>query len=154
VGEMALFTNEPRSATVVARLDSELVRFPQSTFIVLAITHPLVMLDIARSVIMRASGRSAAAQRECDYPVIAVLSLSPGGDSVQIGKTLAKELATFGRTCCVGREFLGVPEELEEQFDIVVYVAGPQADKWTRACFLRADLVLLAADVMSLPSPG
>src|SRR6476620_620283 len=53
VGEMSLFTGEPRFATVVARLDSELVRFPQSTFLVLANLSPLAMLNIVRTVIRR-----------------------------------------------------------------------------------------------------
>jgi len=71
VGEIALLTNEPRSATVMARLDSEVIRFPHATFIVLAAGHhwlcfksrerPLIALW-AGSIQKRKSASSALSQ--------------------------------------------------------------------------------------------
>ncbi len=53
VGEMALLTNEPRSATVIARRDSALMRIPAGEFRSLVVAHPDVLLDVTRTVMSR-----------------------------------------------------------------------------------------------------
>ena len=94
VGEMALLTNEPRSATVIARLDSELVRFRQSTFLALLERHPSSVLGIARSIIRRAN--VSTGHKRPAYPTIAILSLSPGADAAALARGLAEQLQTYG----------------------------------------------------------
>jgi len=153
VGEMALLTNEPRSATVMARLDSELVRFPQSTFLVLAAGQPLAVLDIARSVIGRATRRSTAG-RKSDYPSIAVLPLTPNVDTRSVARLLANELERYGRSCSIDDGFTGGLDELEATFDFVVYAVDHTANNWAKTCLLRADLVLFAAAVTEPVEPG
>ncbi len=154
VGEMALLTNEPRMATVIARLDSEVVRFPQSTFLVLAGGQPLTVLNIARTVISRSMGRHTSnANRVSDYPSIAILPLTADIDTRLIAEKLTLELNKYGRSCAIDATFKGSLDELEERFEFVVYSAGAQPDSWARSCLLRADLVLLAASITGSAEP-
>ena len=53
VGEMALLANEPRSATVRAIRDSELVRIDKAAFDELLIGRPAIAIDLARSLVRR-----------------------------------------------------------------------------------------------------
>src|SRR5436305_13438923 len=80
LGEIALLTNEPRSATVVARLDSEVIRFPQASFMVLAAGHPMALLQIAGTAVKRALGRSGARKKVNEFSTIALVPLRPGID--------------------------------------------------------------------------
>jgi NTE family protein len=151
VGEMALLTNEPRSATVIARLDSELVRFGQSTFLALLERHPSSVLSIARSIIQRAN--VSTGHKRPAYPIIAILSLSPGADAAALARGLAEQLQTYGSTCHVDEAAAGDLDNLEQQFDFIICAAGPQATGWSRYCLARADYILLAADVLE-PAAG
>ena len=63
VGEMALLTGSPRSATVVAMRDSELLRLTKHSFEVLAERHPAIIRFITRLLVQRlehTSHRTAA----------------------------------------------------------------------------------------------
>ena len=72
---MALLMNEPRSATVVSRLDSELVRFPQKSFLDLVDAHPRTALAIARLTMRRLREQYTLNQQKETYPSIAVFPL-------------------------------------------------------------------------------
>ena len=148
VGEMSLLTNEPRTATVIARLDSELVRFRQSTFLSLLERHPSSVLSIARSVIQRTYGQVSNGRKVATYPTIAVLSLSTGADASALAASLAAQLSTYGRTSQVSEARSGELDNLEQQFDFLILSAGPKVTDWSRYCLARADLVLLAVNVL------
>ncbi|MCI0366386.1 MAG: patatin-like phospholipase domain-containing protein [Phycisphaerales bacterium] len=154
VGEVALLTNEPRSGTVIARLDSEVVRFPQSTFLVLAVNDPLAALSIARTVINRAKRQTEIGRKHAAFPAIAMLSLTPAVDPFPLALNLKRELGAYGRSECVASDFKGDLDKLEEDFNFVIYAAGPRADAWSRKALVRADLVLLVVDVASTAEPG
>src|SRR5438034_7623884 len=53
VGEMAVLTDEPRSATVRALRDSELVRLSRETFDQLLRRYPGAMMAVTRSIVER-----------------------------------------------------------------------------------------------------
>lgn len=53
VGEMALLTGQPRSADIVALVDSELIRLPKAGYERLAAAHPDVVARFARSMTPR-----------------------------------------------------------------------------------------------------
>lgn len=77
VGEMALLTDEQRSATVSARRDSALVRIGSGDFRSIILDHPEALLDVTRTV-MRRLNRSIHDERPDGIRnVIAVL---PAGD--------------------------------------------------------------------------
>ena len=57
VGEMALLSGAPRSATVVALRDSELVRLKRESFEKLADQHPGLMRFVTRLLVNASSGR-------------------------------------------------------------------------------------------------
>ena len=63
VGEMALLANEPRSATVRAIRDSDLVRIDKAAFDELLLGRPGIAIDLARSLVRRlrraTSGRAS-----------------------------------------------------------------------------------------------
>jgi NTE family protein len=153
VGEMALLLNEPRYATVMARLDCELVRFPQSTFLTLAGRDPMTFLNIARTVITRARGRLES-DRKTEYPSVAILPLTPNIDTRRLARGLARKLEKFGPTLCADWEFAGNLDELENRVSFVVYAADLTQREWSRSCLLRADLVFLAVDITTPPDPG
>lgn len=53
VGEMAVLANQPRSATVRAVRDTEVLRITKTTFDDLATRHPPIILNMMRTVIDR-----------------------------------------------------------------------------------------------------
>ena len=53
IGEMSLYTGEPRSATVIAVRDSVLVRLAKEHFEALLVSHPQVSLTFTRQMIRR-----------------------------------------------------------------------------------------------------
>lgn len=164
VGEMALLMNEPRTATVVARLDSELVRFPQKSFLNLVETHPFAAMAIARMTIRRLQDQYKTRQRRERLSTIAIVPLGPGLDCNGLAADLAQQLSVVGRSAAIPENgFWGVGteseqgsrfEQIESANEYVVYAAKGLTDGWSRECLLRCDLVLLVVAAGSHPEPG
>lgn len=167
VGEMALLTGAPRSATVRAIRDSELVRLSRTGFDRLVERQPRAALAIARMVgerLKRATEPSRAA------PTSATLCLVPcgrGSLGAELGRWLAGALARHGSilhltSAAVDRALepgaaQTAPEdpengllgawlcEMEARHAIVLYETDPEVTPWTRRCLRHADRVLLVA---------
>ena len=73
IGEIALLTGEPRTATVEAVRDSDLVRVSPDTFNEIVAEYPEVMQVIARIVVQRLRAKERAASRHGSKKCIAVL---------------------------------------------------------------------------------
>ncbi|MEO5696523.1 MAG: patatin-like phospholipase family protein [Burkholderiaceae bacterium] len=174
VGEMSLYTEEPRSATVVAIRDSVLVRLDHSEFRSLLSSSAQVSIALTRQLIKRlqsAQSRSAPAR-----PVtISLLPISAGVDVRSFAHRLAQQLARIGRACIVDAETIdqamrqpGLAEreaddpdanrrislhldEIEAAHDYVLLIGDDGPTAWTQRCSRCCDEVLLLAEAAAAP---
>ena len=179
IGEMALYTDEPRSATVVALRNSVLVRLDKAGFDALLASHPQVSLALTRQMVarLRATPSSTLQVR----PVcIALVPVSEGVAASEIAKSLAAQMARLrpggsGRIALVDaariKAELGLPDaepgsadgleigrriasrldELEATHDGVLLLADAAPTAWTRLCATHCDEILLLADAAAPP---
>ncbi len=162
VGEMGLISGRPRSANVVALRDTELARISSESFNRLFGQHPEAMLRIARLTVDRLeSSQSRAAARSHAARTFTLLPQSVEVDVGGFAAELVKALSAFGRTELVWNVRAGSHtshwfHRVESANEYVVYVAEPDAGRWSNLCVRQADSLLLVArsesDVGSWPA--
>ncbi|MGH8013350.1 MAG: Crp/Fnr family transcriptional regulator, partial [Candidatus Binataceae bacterium] len=155
VGEMALLSNEPRSASVVALCDSELLGMPKVAFerMLMPANHAQAFLIDVLTRRLRETSHQVAS--EAPPKAIAVLPISPGLDAGKFVTTMARALARLGSEAHVVRaQTVPRPDEwyaaVERTSGMVVYEAANDGSQWARLCMRQADRVLLLADGGSL----
>lgn len=169
VGEMSLYTDAPRSATLVALRDSVLVRLDKPDFHRLLARSGLVSIAMTRQIIQRLQSEGAAATP--DRPAaIALLPVSPGIVLGDWARRLARQLCRHGRVAVVDAATLeaqlGTPgishcdagdaeanrriavrlDQIEAEHDLVLLVGDDTPSPWTRRCSRHCDELLLLAD--------
>ncbi|HET9978504.1 MAG TPA: cyclic nucleotide-binding and patatin-like phospholipase domain-containing protein [Burkholderiaceae bacterium] len=161
IGEMALFTDEPRSATVVAIRDSVLVRLDKPAFERLIAASP----SVSRALTRQAIDRLRTERRPSAYAAPATIGLLPvsaGVDVPAFARALAAALGRHGRVAVVDATALhdaaGRPhdvalrlDEIEAAHDFVLLVGDDHASAWTRRCTRQCDEFLLVADAAAPP---
>jgi len=173
IGEMSLYTGEPRSATVVAIRDSVLARLGKPYFEELLARHPQVSLVFTRQII----GRLQTQHLRRPLPAPVTVALLPISDNVALSsfaQRLAQELGRFGRVYVadaaaierglnepgaasregaeVDRRLASALDRLEAGHDFVLLLASATADEWTRRCVHHGDELLLIADAAQPPA--
>ncbi|HEU5103776.1 MAG TPA: cyclic nucleotide-binding and patatin-like phospholipase domain-containing protein [Roseiflexaceae bacterium] len=182
VGEFALLTQEPRSATIYAIRDSNVVRLSQSLFDRLIRQHPQAMTQIARFIVRRvragergnpAEGRPAPGAGPSAFAVI------PAGDVPldEFTRRAAEALSALGPTICLSSAdcdraldqpgvaqsdddqpanaaLIGWLSEQEARYRYIVYQADRDWSPWTRRCLRQADRVLILGQAGADPTPG
>src|SRR5215472_2850771 len=177
VGEIALLSDRPRSATVRAVRDSDLLLLRAPAFRCLAERSPAVLAAMARLLI----DRLLAVDRPQEAPparhVIAVAAAGKSADAVtMVAERLAAQLSRAGSAFYVdsgvvarhlgpgaaqrepedpGRaELIGWLHAVERSNHYVIYQSDADDTAWTRFCLSQSDLVLLAAAANDDPSSG
>jgi NTE family protein len=155
VGEMALLSGEPRSATVVTLRDSELLQLRKPAFTRLIEAHPKALRFITDLLVRRLrEPRSTGASQA--PKTIAVISLAPVPPSTSFVRSLEKAFVELGtKTCVLDNESSSRPIEwfnaLEEAFGMVLYQADFEPSAWSQLCLRQADrLVLLVHNTQHL----
>jgi predicted acylesterase/phospholipase RssA/CRP-like cAMP-binding protein len=169
VGEIALLSNLPRSATVRAVRDSDLLLLRQSSFSALVEQTPRVLHEISRLLIDRLLAVDRPQFEPAGNRTIAVIPAGANPNpAVAVARALTEQL---GRLGSVLRVDAGVVEErlgrgaaqrepgdrgrgeltawlhsAERASDRVVYQADADDTAWSRLCLSQADVVLMAAD--------
>ncbi|HSC26375.1 MAG TPA: cyclic nucleotide-binding and patatin-like phospholipase domain-containing protein [Vicinamibacterales bacterium] len=170
VGEMAVLSGEPRSATVFAMRDSQLARLSREGVARIVARHPQSMLFMLTSrLVSRVRDMSRGRRRRADVTTIAVVPAAPGVNLHEFAARLATALSRLGRTLHltserVDRRFerpgasqapdreggtLGLVEWLAQQevdYRFVLYQSDARLSPWTERCVRQADRVLLVAD--------
>ena len=176
VGEMALLLDEPRTATIAAARDSDLVRITKADFDRLLQDHPSITQEIARLLGERLKRTTRSERRRSDRAVIAILPVSAGID----GRACAERIvagfgANAGDVCLVTPDLVdglypgaadaaaGAPSDdallqwmsdLEDRFRYVVYLDDPARPAWARRCLHASDAMLIVAAADGDPSPA
>jgi lysophospholipid hydrolase len=177
VGEMALFTGERRSASVVASRDSVLLQFPNTEFARLLATYPQVGTYTSQIISRRLQQARHPSPASRGTTHVAVVPASPQVPLTAFTRRLAAALASFGATAhlsSVGVDSaLGVPgiahtpddhpniiklmtwlDEQETRHRFVCYEVDPWPSPWSKRCFQQADQVLLVGEAAADPQPG
>ena len=182
VGELSLYTDEPRAATVIAVRDSVLVRLAKAEFHQLLESSAQVSIALTRQIVQRLKGERSRSGH--DRPVaIGLLPITPGIDLVafagQLAAQLALRLTGGGRVRIVtgvdidtalrqagmadtaddheaqveaSRRIALLLDEIEAQHDIVLLLADDHPSAWTQRCCRHCDELLLLADATQAPA--
>ena len=169
VGEMALLTDEPRSATVRAVRDSELISIPRSSFMQIVAGDPGSLLNITRMIVKRLRRANQSRNPSARPRTLAIVPVTDTPRLKEFASQLAAALdvpervlrldhhaASVGMTGYVAEDanpldtlhdpltdWLNVQER---KYTYVVYEAESKVSRWTRRCLRQADLVLLLHD--------
>jgi NTE family protein len=151
VGEMALISGKPRTATVVALRDTEIGRFSKAAFESLMLAHPQGLLRIAKLTVARLESSQAQVRAQRAMPK--TFTLIPQNIDVDIG-AFATELVEALNHIAPSELVWSVRgaehtshwfHNVESANDFVVYVADPTPTAWSKLCLRQADSLLLVA---------
>jgi NTE family protein len=153
LGELALLTGTPRSASVRARRDSELLVVDRSSFTELLSTEPEFALALTREL-----GHQLQESRALTPPVSpqpSIITFAPLGSGVgieRICEAVRKAMSRWHTVAVLdGRdghidasEHGGVVDRTERDNDRVLLVAGMpgSGDSWTEFCLRQSDRVI------------
>jgi len=156
IGEMGILADEPRSATVRALRDSNLVHIPAEEFVRFLREEPDELFAITRLLIqrLRRSIRSEAAG--ASVRTITVVPVGDGEGAATFARYLTSILAERGDTRLVTGEDVDELQEdsdltrllhdLETDHDLLIYLADRKPSTWTDRCLRQADRVVLVGE--------
>lgn len=176
VGEYALITNEPRSATVVAVRETNLARLNPAKFDLLLKTYPELMRKITLLIIKRQKENAQSSQGEPPARMTyTLLPTNPGIDLLALADELAKELGHYGKTLVLnGDRFdqfftnsngtkvtldasiqplvIAKLDEIEAENRYLIFVADDEYTPWSQRVVGQADRLLIAARASDSPA--
>jgi len=151
VGEMSLISREPRSATVLALRDSEVVRLPRAAAARLMAANPQVGLFVMRLLAARLRERTRTRLLRQTIDSIAIVSLTePPADPSSV-KHLIEAFRQFGREIAVvdnpeSERTSQAVKSTAAARPLVIYVAGRDSQGWARRCLRQSDRVVFVAN--------
>lgn len=159
VGEMAIFSGEPRAATIVAVRDSTLGVIRREAIDAIAAGYPQVLFNLSKVIISRLRGSRAKVARRSGARIIVIFSLHPSIDATAFTASLRLSLLRYGSVLLLDSaaararqstyavdEFGRVLDDLESTHDFLILLADNELTPWTKICRGYADRILLLAD--------
>lgn len=165
IGEMALFTGAPRSASVYAVRDSELARIDSDAFERLMRSYPQLLRSLTKTMAKRLQPQASSTARRARIVNLAVVPLGSDVPAGDFARRLVATLAETSKTVHVDRSYmtkhLGPEavelsdadpfnlwvrtwlEQLESHHRFVIYEADAHNSLWSQRAIRQADLVLL-----------
>ena len=173
VGELALLTDEPRSATVRAVRDTIVASFSRERFQHLVSRHPAAVLPLTRTLATLVRRAHVPAGASVAAATVALVPLHRDVAVDQLAAQLCQALAAHGAVLRVDRRFVeshlprGVAhsdeqhpgqsvlsawlDELEVTHRFLIYEGDVGSPAWTRRCMREADRVLFVASAIGEP---
>lgn len=150
VGEMAMLSGEPRSASVYAMRDTELVQLSKASFDRLVEAHPRTLRFVTELLVRRLQQPPRPHASKEAPKTIAIVPLHPQGAEEFTGSLKAAFAQLRIEALVLDRAFADRPMEwfnaLEEGHQVLLYQADFDSSAWSRLCLRQADCVLMIAN--------
>jgi NTE family protein len=155
IGELALLTGSPRSASVQAIRDSTLLQLGRGRFVELMERDGRFAAAVARELatqLQASGGLSAPPTRPA---LFALRRLDQGVPLAAVASSLARALATYGPVEVLEADAAGTNavERAEDENAHVLLVDETGSGLWSDLCVRQADRMLLVATEESPPPP-
>ncbi len=152
VGEMAVISGEPRSATVAAIRDTDLWVLSRTRFNALLKTNPELMASVMRLLTYRLRQLTSGPAVAIEPRTIAIVPASKGVDTQKIARRLRTHIMRFGdKVHVLGDQATNYSAEWfaerERRHDFILMAASDGDVDWLSVCARQADRVLVVADV-------
>jgi len=160
VGELALLTREPRSASVRARRDSELLVLTSTDFAELISHEPRFSLALMRELGARLRESRAVSIEDDPLPATIALVCLERGLAPELCDRLRGALARHGSVCLLndssaaGESDFGLALDRAERSSerVLLLATDPGgADPWSAFCLRQADRIVVIAGARSPP---
>ncbi|HEY7872083.1 MAG TPA: patatin-like phospholipase family protein [Rudaea sp.] len=156
VGELGLIVDQPRSATVRALRDSELLRLSRSGFDKLVARHPQAMLVSARLAVKRLVARRDGASLSAPR-TFAVLAHDQSVAARDFAQRLREALLRYGDCALIeAADAHGQTSDwfsaLEARSRYVLYLGDGDDREWRDLCVRQSDCLLLVANATETAS--
>lgn len=176
VGEMALFTGEPRGASIVATRDSVLVKLTKALFEEILKAYPLISMSVSKIIINRLRN-SQSLKKNVKKPVnICFVGVSPTLNHGDFIDKLFPYLERKGRTLILSSDLINHThetenlaqaaksdtthyrklsqwlDEQESKYDLMLYLCDSANTEWTKRCIRNADEIYLLASAEDSPA--
>ncbi|KAA0124315.1 cyclic nucleotide-binding protein [Methylobacterium sp. P1-11] len=159
-GEMALLSDAPRAATVMALRDSHLLRLTRDAFEAVIAEHPHTLLYFARMLADRLRATHDGYSVHHAPRIFTILSVTEGLDPARVARQLAAAFDALlpGTTGCLTDWPEGADEAWFQAFEgdhtRTIFAAHEIDCPWCRQSQRRGDHVLLLAEPGAAPRPG
>ncbi|MGH7873218.1 MAG: cyclic nucleotide-binding and patatin-like phospholipase domain-containing protein [Candidatus Binatia bacterium] len=159
VGELALLTGNPRSATVRAIRDTVLARFSRDAFDKVVQRHPQTFSRLTAQIAGRQSRGSDDRESRRNIRTLAILPVDCRTATQAFIRNLIPVLRPMGPTVHLRSESYRVEDdqitsqlsEMETDHRFLIYEADAEVSAWTKRCMRQADLILVVASADSAP---
>lgn len=176
VGEMSLLDNLPRSATVSALRDSDLLGLTRAGFDTVLERYPKLLVPVVKSLSRRLRGANTRSYHSAIPPTslsVAIVPLTPlppyfvetlADQLARDGKVIVLSAAAFDEVHGPGASRIGASDprsphlsswlaQLEEDHRYVLYTADGEPSEWTERCLRHADRIVFSMvfDPESMP---
>ncbi|GAN47057.1 patatin-like phospholipase family protein [Methylobacterium radiotolerans] len=159
-GEMALLSDAPRAATVMALRDSHLVQLTRDAFEAVIAEHPHTLLYFARMLADRLRAIYDGYSVHHAPRIFTILAVTEGPDPARVARQLAAAFDVLlpGETGCLTDWPEGADEAWFQAFEgdhaRTIFAAHDIDCPWCRQSQRRGDHVLLLAEPGAPPRPG
>ena len=148
VGELALLTGNPRSATVRAIRDTLLARFSRDAFENVVRHHPQTFSRLTAQIAGRQSRGNNDNESRCNIRTLVILPLDSRAATQEFIDNLIEVLRPIGPTLHLrsetyrveGGQVTSLLSELETAHRFLIYEADAELSPWTERCVRQADL--------------
>jgi predicted acylesterase/phospholipase RssA/CRP-like cAMP-binding protein len=152
VGELALLSEDIRSASVRARRDTELLELGRAGFEALIEEAPSFALGLTRSMGAQLAASRAPIVAATPPRTIAVVGLNSAAPTADVAEVLADALSSHGSVASLRGGELPTIDQAERDNDRVILRGGASTDdEWTALCIREAELVV--AITTGVPDP-
>ncbi|MCJ2139705.1 patatin-like phospholipase family protein [Methylobacterium sp. E-066] len=159
-GEMALLSDAPRAATVMALRDSQLLCLTRAAFEAVITEHPHTLLYFARMLAERLRALYEGHSVHHAPRTFVVLAVTDGPDPEPFARAFAAAMDAIlpGETGCLTRWPEGADEDWVHAFEArharTVFLAREIDGPWSRLSQRLGDHILLLAEPGAPPRPG
>jgi NTE family protein len=155
VGELGLIVDQPRSATVRALRDSELLRLSRRGFTAHVEHQPDAMLQSARLAVQRLIARTVRRPLS-GARTFAILPYDAGCDARAFATQLQQAFERYGNCALIDAQAgkgntSGWFSAIEARYRYVIYLAGHEQGDWRELCVRQADCFVMPAHPAGTP---
>jgi len=155
-GEFALFTNEPRMASVLAIRKTIVLKINKQEYLNLVAQNP-AFAGLLTSFLIKRLRRNILEQHMSSTPKnIALINLQPAHDlspwTDDIERTLEESgfpIQVFDNDSQPDHLYNSIFDTLEQQDGLNILVCSEAQPEWSRQCLLCADLVIVATEFLA-----